>query len=126
LPAAFKGDGVIVNTGGIVGESMAMGRARGGASVPGSVWADAAQWVEIVSNGQITLNHPIVGFQRPVETEMEMMGAYRKDRKTLHINDPVEADLHAYVWTNQAGSEDFVYDNVLRVVDERRGDHGRQ
>jgi hypothetical protein len=57
---------------------------------------------------------------------MEMLGAYRKDRKTLHINDPVEADLRVYVWTNQAGSEDFVYDRVLRAVEERRGANSRK
>jgi hypothetical protein len=126
LPAAFKGDGVIVNTGGILGEPMAMGRARGGATIPGSIWAEAAQWVEIVSSGQITFKHRVAGFQRPVESQMEMLGAYRKDRKTLHINDPVEADLRVYVWTNQAGSEDFVYDRVLRAVEERRGANSRK
>ena len=96
LPAAFKGDGVIVNTGGILGEPMAMGRARGGATIPGSIWAEAAQWVEIVSSGQITFKHR------------------------------VEADLRVYVWTNQAGSEDFVYDRVLRAVEERRGANSRK
>ena len=121
LPAAFKGDGVIVNTGGIVGEPMAMGRARGGATAAGSVWLPAAQEIESVSGGTIMFKHELVGFQRPVETQMEMLGAYREDRKTLHINDPVEADLHVDVWTNQTGSEGFVYERVLRAVDELRG-----
>jgi hypothetical protein len=53
---------------------------------------------------------------------MEMLGAYRKDRRTLHIDDPVEADLHVNVWTNLPGSEGFVYDLVLQAVDGRRGE----
>jgi hypothetical protein len=30
----------------------------------------------------------------------------------------VEADLHVDVWTTQTGSEGFVYERVLRAVDE--------
>jgi len=118
LPAAFKGDGVIVNTGGLLGEAMAMGRARGGATVPGSLWPDAAQAIELISEGQIRFRNPIIAFRRPVDTQMEMLGAYRKDRTTLHIEDPVEADLHVDVWTSLPGSEGFVYERVLRAVDE--------
>jgi hypothetical protein len=117
LPAAFKGDAVIVNTGGYLGEPMAMGRARGGATVPGSIWAYAKEQLEAVSSGRIVFKYPIARPDTPFETRMEMLGAYRKDRRTLHIDDPIEADLHVYVWTNQAGSESFVYDRVLRAVD---------
>lgn len=119
LPSAFKGDGVIVNTGGFVGEPMAMGRARGGATVPGGIWAIAAQAIETLSQGAIRFHHTLEAFQRPVDSQMEMMGAYRKDRRTLHVEAPIEADLHVPVWTNRAGSEAFVYERVLRAVDER-------
>lgn len=120
LPAAFKGDGVIVNTGGIAGEPMAMGRARGGATVPGSLWPTLAGLIESVSQGEIRFEHDLAAFPRPVETQMEMLGAYREDRRRLHIEAPIEADLHVNVWTNQPGSEGFVYERVLRAVDERR------
>ncbi|HMA92422.1 MAG TPA: S41 family peptidase, partial [Polyangiaceae bacterium] len=121
LPAAFKGEGVIVNSGGIVSEPMAMGRARGGATVPGSVWSDAMNMIESLSQGQISFQHELVGFTRPVDTQMEMFGAYRKDRRALHIDHPIEADLHVNVWANQLGSEGYVYERVLRAVDERKG-----
>jgi hypothetical protein len=32
-----------------------------------------------------------------VETQMEMLGAYRKDRTTLHIEKPVQGDLYVDV-----------------------------
>jgi hypothetical protein len=119
LPAAFKGDGVIVNTGGYAGERMAMGRARGGATVSGAFWSDAAQAIEAISDGQISFEHEVIALQRPVDTQMETFGAYREDRRTLHILDPIEADLHVDVWTDSPGSEGFVYERVLRAVAER-------
>lgn len=119
LPAAFKGDGVIVNTGGYLGEPMAMGRARGGATVPAGIWGIAVQAIEGLSQGVIRFHHTIETFQRPVDSQMEMMGAYRKDRRALHVEHPIHADLHVPVWTNRAGSEAFVYERVLRAVDER-------
>jgi hypothetical protein len=120
LPAAFKGDGVIVNTGGVVGQPMAMGRARGGATVSGSLWSSVAGLIEAVSEGEISFEHELASFPRPVETQMEMLGAYREDRRRLHIEAPIEADLHVDVWTNLEGSEGFVYEQVLRAVDQRR------
>lgn len=120
LPAAFKGEGVIVNSGGILGEPMAMGRARGGATVGGSVWSEGAKMIESLSHGEIRFPHEPVGFTRPVESQMEMLGVYRKDRRRLHIEHPVEADLHVNVWTNLPGSEGFVYERVLHAVDEHR------
>jgi hypothetical protein len=99
---------------------MAMGRARGGASQPGSQWAATARQIELVTQGEITHQQPILAFPRPVDSMMEMLGAYRKDGRTLHIQAPVEADLHVAVWTTLPGSEGFVYEHVLRAVDEAR------
>jgi hypothetical protein len=120
LPAAFQGEAVIVNTGGFVGEPMAMGRARGGATIPGSLWSALAQGITLATNGELSFQHEVLGFSRPVDSQMEMLGAYRKDRQTLHIEDPIEADLHVDVWTSIPGSEGFFYERVLRAVDESR------
>jgi hypothetical protein len=120
LPAAFKGDGVIVNTGGFLGESMAMGRCRGGATTPASVWAQLAEAYEELSGGEIQFQHRYAGFVRAVDSQMESMGAYLKDRRILHLDAPVEADLHADVWSDSPGSEGYVYEQVLRAVDGAR------
>jgi hypothetical protein len=48
---------------------------------------------------------------------MEMLAVYREDWRSLHVDHPVAADLHANVWTELAGSEAFVYERVLAAVD---------
>lgn len=45
LPAAFKGEAVLVTMGGLVDEPMAMGRARGGCTEAGSAWASLAKTI---------------------------------------------------------------------------------
>lgn len=122
LPAAFKGDGVIVNTGGFAGEPMVMGRARGGATQRGSQWAEAVARITSESGGQLSYQQTVLGFRRPVDSMMEMLGAYRKDARTLHLEAPIEADLHVNVWTSLAGSEGFVYERVLQAVDASAGE----
>jgi hypothetical protein len=117
LPAAFQGEGVIVGVGGYVGEPLAMGRARGGATVPGSFWAEIAQALPLLTEGQLSFENELVGFTRPVDSQMEMAGIYLKDGRSLHIDHPVGADLHVNVWTNLPGSEGFVYERVLEAVD---------
>lgn len=119
LPSAFKGDAVIVNTGGFVREPMAMGRARGGATITGGLWSEIAQGLPLLTNGELRIEQEVFGFPRPVDSQMEMLGAYRKDRRTLHLDEPVEADLHVNVWTSVPGSEGFIYERVLRAVDEQ-------
>jgi hypothetical protein len=118
LPAAFTGEAVIVGTGGFAGEPMVMGNARGGATM-GSLFQPAAEAIELASEGAITFEHELVGFPRPVDSSMEMLGAYHADRETLHIEEPISADLHVAVWTSSPGTEAFVYDRVLRAVDAR-------
>jgi hypothetical protein len=117
LPAAFENEGVIVGIGGYVGEPMAMGRARGGATVPGSLWAAIAQALPLLTEGALSFENELVGFTRPVDSQMEMAGIYLKDGRSLHIDHPVNADLHVNVWTNLPGSEGFVYERVLEAVD---------
>jgi len=85
LPASFEGEGVIVSVGGYVGEPMAMGRARGGATFPGGIWAPVADSIEQVTEGAIHFEHKLVGFTRPVGTQMEMRdpapgGAWKPDQ----------------------------------------------
>ena len=118
LPAAFTGEAVIVSTGGFAGEPMAMGNARGGATV-GGLFQPAAEAIELASEGTITFEHELLAFPRPVASSMEMLGAYHPDRETLHIDEPIRADLHVDVWTSSPGTEAFVYDRVLRAVDAR-------
>jgi hypothetical protein len=118
LPASFEGEGVIVNTGGFVGEPMAMGRALSGGSIPGTTWAALAASIEEATVGEIHFDSDFIPLVRPVNTRMEMLGIYRKDRRTLHIEAPVRADLHVNVWTDLPGSNGFVYQRVLNAVDE--------
>jgi hypothetical protein len=120
LPAAFKGDGVIVTMGGYVGEALAMGRARGGATMPGSFWSQQATLMELYSEGQISFTHEYAAFQRDVGTQMEMLGAYRKDRTTLHLEQPVASDLFLDVWSDSPGTEGYVYRRLLELVDHPR------
>lgn len=119
LPASFQGEGVIVGVGGYVGEPLAMGRARGGATVSGGRWAAIVEAIEGLTAGAITFEHDVLGFTRPVETQMEMLGIYRKNRRDLHIEHPVGADLHVDVWSDLNGSQGFVYQRVLDAVDAR-------
>jgi hypothetical protein len=49
---------------------------------------------------------------------MEMLGIYRKDGRTLHIEARVRADLHVNVWTDLPGSNGFVNQRVLEAVDD--------
>jgi hypothetical protein len=125
LPAAFKGEGVIVSMGGYLGESMAMGRALSGGSVPSSTWAGVPEAIERASEGAIQFEHELLILERPVAVRMEMLGVYQKDGHTLHIRSPVEADLHADVWTDLPGSDGFVYERVLEAVDEAAACAGR-
>jgi hypothetical protein len=122
LPASFKGEGVIVSVGGFVGEPMAMGRATGGATFPGGVWAPWAEAIELVTEGAIRFEHELVGFTRPVGTQMEMLGIYRRNRRELHLEQPVGADLHVDVWSDLPGSEGFVFQRVLDAVDAHAGE----
>ena len=117
LPASFKGEGVIVGTGGFLGEPMAMGRAPSGASIPVSFFAGSPQAIEEATNGEVHFDTELYAFERPVDSRMEMLGVYRKDETTLHFDDPVRADLHVNVWTDLPGSEGFVYERVLEAVD---------
>jgi hypothetical protein len=117
LPASFQGEGVIVGVGGYVDEPMAMGRARGGATVPASFLANIAQALPLLTEGELTFQNDLVGFTRPVDSLMEMAGIYRKNGRSLHIDHPIGADLHVNVWTNLPGSEGFVYERVLEAVD---------
>jgi hypothetical protein len=125
LPASFEGEGVIVNTGGFVGEPMAMGRALSGGSIPGTTWAALAASIEEATVGEIQFDSDFIPLVRPVNTRMEMLGIYRKDGRTLHIEAPVRADLHVNVWTDLPGSNGFVYERVLEAVDEAAA-HRRQ
>ncbi|HYJ07641.1 MAG TPA: hypothetical protein VEX18_01495, partial [Polyangiaceae bacterium] len=120
LPAAFKGEGVIVTMGGYVGEALAMGRARGGATMPGSFWSQQATLMELYSEGQISFTHEYAAFERDVGTQMEMLGAYRKDRTTLHLEQPVAGDLFLDVWSDSPGTEGYVYRRLLELVDHPR------
>jgi hypothetical protein len=125
LPAAFKGEGVIVSMGGYLGEPMAMGRALSGGSIPSSIWAGVPETIEAASEGAIQFENEFLVLQRPVTVRMEMVGVYQKDGRTLHIRAPVEADLQADVWTDLPGSDGFVYGRVLEVVDEAAACEGR-
>jgi hypothetical protein len=120
LPAAFKGLGPIVTMGGYSDEPMAMGRARGGATFPGSFWANSAALLGLYSEGELTFEHQYAAFERDVETQMELLGAYRKDRKTLHLEQPVRGDLFLDVWSDSPGTEGYVYRRLLALVDQPR------
>lgn len=117
LPASFEGEGVIVNTGGYVGEPMAMGRALSGASIPASVFAGTPEAIEEATGGEVHFDTELLAFERPVDARVEMLGVYHKDQTTLHIDEPIQADLHVDVWTDLPGSEGFVYERVLDAVD---------
>lgn len=119
LPAAFKGDGVIVTMGGYVGEPMAMGRARGGPTVGASSVGIAAALMEELSGGAITFQQRPLLFERRVESNMEAMAAYREDTGSLHVEDPVDKDLRVYVWSDSPETDGFVYGRILRAVDGR-------
>lgn len=121
LPAAFEGEGVIVNTGGFIGEPMAMGRALSGGSIPAPTWPNDVANIEEATAGGLRFDHEFSRLVRPVNTRMEMLGIYRKDGTTLHIEDPVQADLHVSVWTDLPGSDGFVYERVLEAVDAAAG-----
>jgi hypothetical protein len=121
LPASFAGEGVIVNTGGFLGEPMAMGRALSGASLSVADFASIRASIEAGAPGALPFEHTLLAFERPVNARMEMLGVYRKDTVTLHIDDRVEADLHVNVWTDLPGSEGFVYEKVLEAVDQAAG-----
>lgn len=117
LPASFKGEGVIVNTGGFLGEPMAMGRAPSGATIPVSLFRGTPQAIEASSNGEVAFDTELFAFERPIDARMEMLGVYHKDETTLHFDAPTPADLHVNVWTDLPGSEGFVYERVLEAVD---------
>jgi hypothetical protein len=117
LPASFHGEGVIVNTGGFLGEPMAMGRAPSGATIPVSLFRGVPQAIEESSNGEVAFDTELFAFERPIDARMEMLGVYHKDETTLHIDAPIPADLHVNVWTDLPGSEGFVYERVLEAVD---------
>jgi hypothetical protein len=117
LPAAFKGEGLIVTTGGLLGEPMAMGRASSGASLPVSNWTSIPAGIEAATEGEIQFEGELRAFVRPMDARMEMLGVYREDGTTLHIDNPDCADLHANVWTDLPGSDGFVYERVLETVD---------
>jgi hypothetical protein len=95
-----------------------MGGALSGASIPAPTWAGIRESIEDATGGELVFEHELARFARPVNARMEMLGVYRKDGRTLHIDDPVRADVHVNVWTDVPGSEGFVYERVLRAIDE--------
>ncbi len=125
LPAAFKDKGVIVTMGGFVDEPMPMGNARGGPAFDASGWANDAAGLR--SWQVVSVDYEYFQFERQVESEMEMWGVYRKDRTTLHLDNPVEADLRLYVWSDSPETDGYVYGRLLKAVDSvvRRRGHRR-
>ncbi len=119
LPAAFEGEGIIVTMGGYVGERMPMGQAGGGMTLPVFAATAAAQ-MQAQSKGLVSFEHSFLGFTRDVGSTMEMAGAYRKDRRRLHLEAPVESDLHLDVWSDSPGTEGYVYRRLLELVDRHR------
>ena len=103
--------------GGFVDEPISMGNARSGASFPGSLWAVLVDLMEFFSGGQLIFLEEYLQFERSVESNMEMFGAYRKDRTTLHFNDAVEADLRLHTWSDSPGTDGYVYGRLLEAVD---------
>lgn len=122
LPAAFKGKGVIVTSGGYVDEAMPMGNARAGVGFSASIWANHAA---ALRSWQVPVDYEYVQFERQVESEGEMWGTYRKDRTTLHADDPVKPDLRLQVWSDSPETDGYVYMHLLRAVDAARW-HGRR
>ncbi len=125
LPAALKDKGVIVTMSGFVDEPMPMGNARGGPAFDASGWANDAAGLR--SWQVVSVDHVYSQFEQQVESEMEMWGVYRKDRTTLHLDNPVEADLRLYVWSDSPETDGYVYGRLLKAVDAatRRWGHRR-
>ncbi|MCP3962595.1 MAG: hypothetical protein GY719_32545 [bacterium] len=117
LPAAFKGEGVIATMGGFVDEPIAMGRARSGSKGQAWLWASVVDFIEGLTGGFISFDEEYVQFERNVTSSMEVWGAYRKDRTTLHFDEPVEADLHLHVWSDSFETHGYVYGRLLEAVD---------
>jgi hypothetical protein len=116
LPAAFKGKGVIVTMGGLVDEDMAMGRARGGATLSISSFGIAAILMEQLSQGTITFQNEPMLFSRQVDSNIEAAAAYHKDRSALHINDPIGPDIYLDVWSDSPETDGYVYGRVLEAL----------
>lgn len=122
LPAIFKGKGVIVSTGGFVDEPLAMGMARGGPTLSAHIWAWHAAWMEYYSGGWITFETDYAQTERRVFSNMETWGVYRNDdRTTLHLDEPVEADLRLDVWSDSFLTEGYTYGRLLEAVDGMAG-----
>ena len=117
LPAAFKGKGEIVTMGGFVDEPIAMGNARGGVTIGASIYVAIVEQINLISGGLVTFKNEYLGFERVVESQMEMWGMYRKDRLTLHLDNPVEADLRLYAWSDSPETDGYVYGRLLKTVD---------
>ncbi len=115
LPAAFKGESVIVTMGGFVGERMPMGIATGGAGADASQWAHAA--AQLRSWG-VPVGFEYVQFERQVESQMEMWAHYRNDNRTiLNADDPVKPDLRLELWSDSPETDGYVYGRLLKAVD---------
>lgn len=96
-----------------------MARRRTGPTFSAHIWAWQAAWMEYYSGGWITFETDYAQTERRVFSNMETWGVYRKaDRTTLHLDEPVEADLRLDVWSDSFLTEGYTYGRLLEAVDE--------
>jgi hypothetical protein len=113
-PAMMWPDATIVTSGGIVGEPLVFGVARGGA-----VWGmnNFEAWIEqYLEYWYGPASQPLPFLVRDVDSFIEQPGVYQRRSTSLCIDDAARGDLHVNVWNDSRTTDAFVYGRVLNAV----------
>ena len=113
-PFTENNKAVVVTTGGYPGEDIPMGICRGGATFPMSNWP----FIINVAEGYLDLPVDVSPkvFSRQVNSNMEILGAYRQNRTDLHFNTPMGYDLRIPVWSDSPETDGYVYKKALEAI----------
>lgn len=117
-PAIMRPDAKIVTSGGILGEPIVYGVARGGA-----VWGmnnGEAYREQYLEQWYGPASQPLPFIVRNVDTFIEQPGSYQRGSTSLYIDDPARGDAHINVWSDSRTSDAFVYGRVLNAAQSMR------
>ena len=116
-PELLRKAGTIVVTGGLAGEPMTTGRARGGPVLETSDFVETADLLHDAL-GQ-TVQHALPALPRPVAFHLEYDAFYEADRKDLYVDHPPVGEIQVPFWSNTLDTDGAAYRAVVSAVERR-------
>ena len=117
LPEWVRDSATIVGVGGVLGEPMTTGIARGGTVSEVADLANAQSQLADATGVSATREFP--RFNRAISLRIERLGAYDDNLEDLFANKAPVTDVQLPIWSNSVETDAAVYGEVLRAVANR-------